>query len=178
MSKNLSREEKERILQKRAEVLAKRDEEDTFEYWGLEVVEFTLGDDRFAFESSFIQEVLPLKGLTPLPCTPPSILGIINHRGGIVSVMDLRLFFQLPENDASRDYLILLSSREMEVGIVAHRILGNRFIPYYQIDPPPPTLTKMGKVFLKGVVNGELIIFDGEKFLHHRSIIVNEESLS
>lgn len=176
MSQETSREEKQRILRERAEAFASIKEADTFDYWGLEIVELEIHEKRYAFESSFIQEVLPLKNLTPLPCAPPFIHGIMNLRGRIISVMDLQVFFQLPEKGSVGKYLVHLATEEMEVGIAAHKILGSRHIPLYQVEAPPPTFTKISKAFLKGIVDGSLIILDGERFLAHKSLVVNEEA--
>ena len=56
----------------------------------LEILEFTLGQERYAFPSSYVREVFPLTEITPLPGLPPYILGVVNVRGRILSVMDIR----------------------------------------------------------------------------------------
>ncbi len=58
----------------------------------IELVEFTLARGRYALEAKHVREVYPLRGLTPLPCTPSFILGIINVRGQLMAVTDLREF--------------------------------------------------------------------------------------
>lgn len=47
--------------------------------------------------SEYVREIYPLKEFTPIPCTPPFVLGIINVRGQILSVIDIKKFFDLPE---------------------------------------------------------------------------------
>jgi len=89
--------EKRAILKKRAQVLARAPKREDEAGECLEVVEFLLAYEQYGIESSYIREVYPLKDLTPLPCTPPFVLGIINVRGQILSVIDLKKIFDLPQ---------------------------------------------------------------------------------
>ncbi len=166
----------QRILRERAEALAKVNLEDDFDYWSMEVVEFLFAEERYALPTSVIKEVLPLRGLTPLPYTPPFILGIINVRGEIFSVMDFRVFFHLPEKRSSKTHVILITDGALELGIAVDTILETSSIPLYKVKPPPSTWTGIRPEFLQGVVHGELIILDGKRFLKNKDLIVKEES--
>ncbi len=87
-----SSKEKARTLKERARALAREAagiEEDESH---LEVVEFMLAHERYALELTHIREVYPLKELTPLPGTPDFVLGIINVRGQILSIVDIKRF--------------------------------------------------------------------------------------
>ena len=86
-----------RILRERALALAAEPGETQTLADSIEVVEFLLAHERYAVESSYVREVYPLENLTPLPCTPGFVLGIVNLRGEILSVIDLKKFFDLPE---------------------------------------------------------------------------------
>ena len=83
-------DETERILRERALALAAEPGETQTLAQSIEVVEFLLAHERYAVESAYVREVYPLENLTPLPCTPAFVLGIVNLRGEIVSVIDLR----------------------------------------------------------------------------------------
>jgi purine-binding chemotaxis protein CheW len=75
----------------------------------VEVIAFTLAHERYAVETSCIREIHVLEDLTPLPCTPDFIVGIVNLRGCITAVVDLKKFFDLPEpgfTDAHRVLVI------------------------------------------------------------------------
>ena len=74
-------EEKQKILRARAQALAREPEAEEAARRTLEVVEFLLAYETYGIESSYVREVYPLKAFTPLPCTPPFVLGIINIRG-------------------------------------------------------------------------------------------------
>src|SRR5439155_26042073 len=81
----------------RARVLAQEPAETAALEERLEVIEFRLADEQYGLESAYVREVYPMKELTPLPCTPPFVLGLINLRGQILSVIDIKKFFGLPE---------------------------------------------------------------------------------
>ena len=93
----LTPDETKAILKARAKALAREQEPDQCEQDRLEVIEFVLADEKYAVESSFVREVYPFREFTPIPGAPPFVLGIINVRGHIVSVVDLKKFFGLPE---------------------------------------------------------------------------------
>src|SRR5882724_8355786 len=74
----------------------------------LELLEFRLATERYALETRHVQGVHPLRELTPLPCTPPFLLGIVNVRGRILPVLDLKKFFDLPEKGLTDLHRIIL----------------------------------------------------------------------
>src|SRR4029453_9458434 len=62
---------------------------------------FRHGEEIYAVPSSAVREVYPLKGLSPLPCTPPFVLGVINARGHILPVIDLTSLLGLAKQQVS-----------------------------------------------------------------------------
>lgn len=169
-------EEQKAILKKRAQVLARapKGEEDAGEC--LEVVEFLLAYEKYGIESAYIREVYPLKDLTPLPCTPPFVLGIINVRGQILSVIDLKKFFDLPGKgltDLNR--VIIIQAENMEFGILADAILSIRLIPVSEIQASLPTLTGIRAEYLRGVTSDRLVVLNVAKILSDPGLIVHEE---
>lgn len=167
--------EQQRILRERALALAREPEKaETAER--LEVVEFLLAHELYGIESSYIREVHPLKELTPLPCTPPFVLGIMNVRGKVLSVIDLRKFFDLPEKGLTDlNKVIIVNDDAMEFGILADAILGVRLIPARDLQPSLPTLTEVRADYLKGVTEERLVVLDGGKILMDKRIVVHEE---
>jgi purine-binding chemotaxis protein CheW len=169
-------QKKQEVLKERAKLLAQEPKRAKTDETYLEVVEFQLEYEHYAIETSYIREVYPLKELTPIPCTPPFVLGIINIRGQILSVLDLKTFFNLPEKGlVDMNKVIILHSDEMEFGILTDTILGVRSIPLSDIQPSLPTLTDIRAKYLKGVTAERLVILDAAKILSDRNIIVHEE---
>jgi len=172
---SLSEQDKKTILKARAKALAApRRSESAQEY--LEIIEFQLGSETYGFELHHAAEVSVLKELTPVPCTPAFVLGIINVHGRVLSVIDLKRFFDLP-NDALTDLnrVIVIRNGGMEVGILADNIHGVRRIPRRDVKPSLPTLTGVRGEYLKGITADRLIVLDAEKLLSDRKIVVQEE---
>lgn len=177
-------EKKKEILTTRAKALAKEGKEKEELEEHIEIVEFLLANEQYGIETSFVREVYPLRELTPLPCVPPFVLGIINVRGKILSILDIKKFFDLPEKglgDLNKVIILhsdkpaLSEAKEMEFGILADVILGTRSIPANEIQLALPTLTGIRAEYLKGVAKDRLVILDGEKLLLHKKLIVHEE---
>ena len=142
----------------------------------LEVIEFVLADEHHALETRRVREVVPLKDFTPLPCTPPFIRGIINVRGQILTVIDLKRFFELPETGiADLHRVIILSADGMELGLVTDAVLQVRAIPADRIQASLPTLTGWRAAYLKGVTDERLAILDADRILADPRLIVEEE---
>jgi purine-binding chemotaxis protein CheW len=171
-----SPEETHAILKKRARALARepKQAESTQNY--IEIVEFSLSQEIYGIESAFVREVYPLKDLTSLPGTPSFVLGIINVRGQILSVIDLKKFFNLPEKGLGNlNKVIILHNDMMEFGILADAILGTRPVQLTAIQPAPVALTGSGAEYLKGVAQESVVIIDVEKILGDEKIIVRQE---
>jgi purine-binding chemotaxis protein CheW len=144
------------------------------EQW--EVVEFLLASERYAIESTAVREVYPLRALTPLPCTPAFVLGIVNVRGQILAVLDLRRLFDLPIQGLTElNKVVILRAGGVEVGILADVIVGVQTVPLAQIQPSLSTLSGIRKEFLKGVTAGGLVILDADKIVACDSILVHED---
>ena len=76
------------LLKARARKLAQEEIKADSDLEILDVIVFCLASETYGIESAYVREVYPLKDFTPLPGTPPFVLGIINVRGQIISVVD------------------------------------------------------------------------------------------
>lgn len=142
----------------------------------LDVLEFTLARERYALEIRFVREVYPLKDLTPLPCTPPFMPGIVNVRGRMLPVIDLRRFFDLPgEGLADLHRVIAIEDGGVELGLLADAAVGVRSIPTDSIQPSLPTLTGVRSDYLKGVTGEGLVVLDAARIMTDPRIVVDEE---
>jgi purine-binding chemotaxis protein CheW len=142
----------------------------------LEVVEFSLAGERYGIETWWVREVSPLKTYTPLPCTPPFVLGLTNLRGQILSIVDVRQFFDLPHRGLTDlNKVIVLTGEGMEFGILADVIAGVRPVPRAALQPELPTLTGIRAEYLLGVTSEGLVILDGRRLLSDRSLVVHQE---
>ena len=167
--------DKRQLLHERAKLLARKPDAPSAAAQ-MEVIEFVLADEHFAVESAAVREVCPLKNLTPLPCTPPFVRGIINVRGQILTVIDLRRFFGLPETGlADLRRVIILRGEGLELGLLADAVLRVRTVARDTIQPSLATLTGIGAEYLRGVTDERLVILDEGRILADPKLIVQEE---
>jgi len=166
-----SAEQAKQILKARALALAAEPVPAELADERIEAVEFMLAHERYAVESRYVREIFPLDNLTPLPCLPRFVPGIVNLRGEILAVIDLKTFFDLPGKGLTDlDKVIVLHSGTMLFGILADAIVGVRHVPLADIQPALPTLTGIREDYLQGVTAGRLVVLDARKLLADEGI--------
>lgn len=167
---------KKEILEERARALATVPAEDETEGQVLEVVQFMLSDEKYGIETTSVREIYPLKDYTPVPCTPAYILGIINVRGEIITVINLKKFFELPERGITElNKVIIVQTATMQMGILADAISGVRLVASATMEPSLPTLTGVRAQFIKGITGDRLVILDVQKITTDKRILVEEQ---
>jgi purine-binding chemotaxis protein CheW len=168
--------EAERILRARAKALAIPRRQSMTAGAMLELLEFRLASERYALETRHVQDVHPLRDLTPLPCTPAFVLGIVNVRGRILPVLDLKKFFDLPERGLTDLHrIILVRGNDLEFGLLADVIVGVRSVAADSLQPSLPTLTGIRAEYLKGIGEDRLVVLDVQRILADPKIIVHQE---
>lgn len=173
--KILSPEEKHSLLKKRAHALALRDDSESIQQECIEIIVFRLAYEIYGIETSFVREVYPLKDITPLPGTPSFVVGIINVRGQIVSVIDLKKFFNLPDKGLGElNKVIIMCNERMEFGILADVVEGTRSVILEDILAAPPAVPGIGKKYLKGVSKDHIVLLEAESLLNDENIIVSD----
>ncbi|MFH1117928.1 MAG: chemotaxis protein CheW [Pseudomonadota bacterium] len=175
--RSVTEEDKRRILRERARQLArKRDADAENDEASLVVIGFRLGDERYAVEVEFVREVYALRDLTPVPCTPRFVLGIINVRGQVVSVTDTKVLFGLPDNVVGLESRVLiLSDQVMEMGILVDEVYGEQRIPVDKIQSQLPAPKGIRREYIRGVTQDRLVILDGAALLCDDNIVVHED---
>lgn len=169
----------QRILRERAQSLARVPSAGPAAESTLDLLEFRLASERYGLETRYVHEVHPLRELTPLPCTPEFVLGIVNVRGRILPVLDLKKFFQLPDQGLTDLHRIIhLRGNGLELGLLADVMVGVRRVPLDRLQPSLPTLTGIRAEYLKGVTDERLVVLDLDRLLSDPKIIVHEEVLS
>jgi purine-binding chemotaxis protein CheW len=164
------------ILKNRALALAKEPGEQKAASAGMEYIVFMLAGETYGIEAGFVREVYPLKEYTTLPGVPSYILGIVNIRGRILPVIDLKKLLNLPEKGLGElNKVLILDNGKMEFGILADVVHGTQSVDNDDIKSIPPTVTGIGEEYIKGVTTDMLIVLDGEKLLSDSNIVVNDE---
>ena len=165
-----------RVLHERAVALARAPHTDSPAEGQLELLEFNLADERYALETRHVVEIHPLRDLTPLPGTPPFIRGIVNLRGRILPVFDLKKFFALPERGVTDLHrIIVVRGHDLELGLLADVVSSVRTIATASLAPPLPTLSQIAAEYLRGVSEERLVVLDLDRILADPKIVVHDE---
>jgi purine-binding chemotaxis protein CheW len=114
---------------------------------------FTLGPEEYAVKATQVQEIARLTVVTHVPGMPSFIRGVINLRGKIVPILDLKSRFRIAEgaaNDTSTRIVIALIGEQL-IGLIVDAVSGVVRLPTSQIEPIPATLPKVDADYLIGV---------------------------
>lgn len=142
----------------------------------LGVLEFRLGQERYALETAHVREVCTFRHLTPLPSLPPFVRGIVNVRGLILPVLDLKALLDLPEEGvADLHRVIVIEGNDLAFGLLADAAVGVRAIPVGSLHPAPPTLTGLRADYVKGLTAERLLVLDVARMLADSRLIVHQD---
>ncbi|MBC8509394.1 MAG: chemotaxis protein CheW [Anaerolineales bacterium] len=173
-----------RILERRARTLARLPSEEITSAESLQLLTFPLGDERYGVYIDLVQDVRPLsqQNWSLVPCTPNFIVGAINIRGRIYSLMDVAHFTGLPSRSFTETtHVLLLRSRDhdmedaMELSILADDIPQVVNIPFSAVESASVTLSTRMQEYVRGVTKDMLIILDLARLLSDPGIIVHQE---
>ena len=119
-------------------------------------VTFSLCDELFGVEVSRTREILSLTPVTKVPQTPDYLLGVINLRGQVVPVVDMRLKLGLPAGAETEDTCIIVVDVQVDgevitVGALADAVREVMDIRSDQIEPPPRLGTRLNTEFINGM---------------------------
>lgn len=119
-------------------------------------VTFSLSDELFGVEVSRTREILSLTPVTKVPQTPNYLLGVINLRGQVVPVVDMRLKLGLPVGAETEDTCIIVVEVQVDgepiiVGALADAVQEVSEIRSDQIEPPPRLGTRLNIEFISGM---------------------------
>lgn len=125
---------------------------------------FTLDKEQFAVDISKVREVLEFTSVTKVPRTPEFMRGVINLRGSVVPVVDLRLKFGLTRTEPCIDTCVIITEVESKgeklvLGALADSVQEVIELEPGSIEPPPRMGTRVNIDFIRGMGK------QGEKFL-------------
>ena len=117
-----------------------------------QIISFKIGDEEYGLEILKVKEVIRIKEITRLPKAPDFVRGVINLRGDVIPIIDLRKKFGLPEEMyADNTRVIVVEVEGKLMGIVVDSVSHVIRIDESQIDKPP-LLSGMSREYIMGVV--------------------------
>lgn len=124
-------------------------------------VTFRLGEEIYGIDVLQVQEVLRITEISPVPGAPDHVLGIINLRGNVVTVIDARNRFGMPPkeaDDASR--IIVVDAFDKVIGLLVDNVSEVAYVPNSNIESAPNVGAEEVNRFVSGVCNreGDLLI--------------------
>jgi purine-binding chemotaxis protein CheW len=135
----------------------------------LQWVTYRLDEETYGINVMQVQEVLRYTEIAPVPGAPDYVLGIINLRGNVVTVIDTRSRFGLPPTDTSDNTrIVIIESDEQVVGILVDSVAEVVYLRSSEIDSTPNVGTEESAKFIQGVSNRNgnlLILVDLNKLL-------------
>ncbi|MCX7921992.1 MAG: chemotaxis protein CheW [Clostridia bacterium] len=130
---------------------------------------FTLGNESYGIEIKYVTEIIGIQPITEVPELYDYIRGIINLRGKIIPVMDVRLRFKKPFREYNdRTCVIVIDIKDISIGLIVDSVSEVLSIPDTEIVPPPD-ISKGGNKYIKGIgkVGGEVkLVLDCDRLLN------------
>ena len=135
----------------------------------LQWVTFQLDQETYGINVMQVQEVLLYSEIAPVPGAPNYVLGIINLRGNVVTVIDTRLRFGLPQTEVTDSTrVVIIESEKQVIGILVDSVAEVVYLKKSEIDTAPNVGTDESSRFIQGVSNRDdelLILVDLDKML-------------
>ncbi len=122
---------------------------------------FTLGEEEYGVEILKVQEIKGYSGITPIPNTPPYIKGVMNLRGTVIPVVDLRAKFSMSAREYNKfTVIIVVSVGARIVGLVVDAVSDVLDIRRSDIRPTPDLGARADTRFISGMatVGGKLVV--------------------
>lgn len=132
---------------------------------------FRIGDEIYGIEIAMVQEIITVIPITQVPSTPNFIKGIINLRGDILSIVDVRLRFHMMEREYDDLTCIIVVERDGEkIGLLVDEVHEVKFITKANLAPPPNAKLAYQNQFIRslGHVDDEVVLLvDAEDLLNY-----------
>jgi purine-binding chemotaxis protein CheW len=134
-----------------AEIIAQELNEQEEDTQKSKYLTFNIGSETYAIEIRYVTEIIGIQPITEVPEVPEYIKGIINLRGKIIPVMDVRLRFKKPFLEyAERTCVIVIDVEEISIGLIVDSVAEVITIPDSDVVMPPE-VSKGSSRFIKGI---------------------------
>lgn len=155
------------IVKNSAQVLAEDQEEDELLTDETQLVTFKVDREEYGVHIMQVQEIIRLAAITRVPRAPSFVEGIMDLRGKVLPVVDLRKRFALPTKEHTENSrVVVVNIDDMTLGLIVDAISEVMRLPNGAIEPPPRIIAGIESRFLKGIGRLEkrlLILLDLDK---------------
>ena len=125
-----------------------------------QVVSFRLGEEEYGVDIMTVQEIILLGCITQVPEVPDHVLGVINLRGNVIPILNLRRRFGMPDQEPEDETrIVVMNLNGRTVGVVVDGVSEVLRLSLDDISPPPQSLSGVGKEYINGLArNGERLL--------------------
>lgn len=118
----------------------------------LQLVTFSIGEEEFGVNILKVQEIIRTMEITKVPRSPEFVEGVINLRGKVIPIIDLRRRFGLASKAGDKDTrIIVIEINSVIVGFVVDAVSEVLRIPAGTVEPPPPVVAGVESDYISGV---------------------------
>lgn len=119
---------------------------------GGKFLSFRLFEEDYALDALRVVEIVGIIDITPVPQTPDFVKGVINLRGKVIPVVDLRIRFNMPEeNYTDETCIIVVEVGELQMGVIIDTVLEVLDIDSSDIEPPPSFGVEVNTDYIYGM---------------------------
>ena len=135
---------------------------------------FRLGNEDYGIEIRYVTEIVGMQKITEVPDMPAFVKGVVNLRGQVIPILDVRLRFHMQSRDYDeRTCIVVVSINGSQVGLVVDTVNEVRHIDAEQISPPPKTAGADSAQYIQGmgkVGDVVIILLEGQRLLHENEV--------
>lgn len=135
---------------------------------------FSLGEEEFGIDISYVTEIIGILPITPTPDVPEYVQGVINLRGKIIPVMDVRIRFNKEIKEYhDRTCIIVATIKEVTIGLIVDSVVEVLSIDNEKISVPPDFNKDYKRKFVKGITNYDKkirLLVECEKLLGEKEV--------
>ena len=147
-----------------------------------QIVSFRLADEEYGLDIMKVQEIILIGQITHMPQTPDFVRGLINLRGQVIPIIDLRSRFDFPAGEKSESQrIIVVNVGTRTMGIVVDEVDQVLRVKAEDIEPPPTSVKGIKHDFITGLVKQEnklVILLDIEHLLTEKDATAVAEAAS
>jgi len=113
---------------------------------------FEIENEYFAINVLNVIEIISMNKITPVPELPPYIKGVINLRGEVIPIIDVRTRFEKPEIEVTESTCIIQIKYDgYDLGLIVDKVIGTLTIPEEQVAPPPSAKLRVANRFIRNI---------------------------
>ncbi len=135
----------------------------------LQIVIFDLAGETYGADIQAVQAIVRMQQITRIPQAPPAVEGVINLRGKVDPVMDLRKRFGLNATEETKDSrIVIVNIGDQDVGLIVDAVAEVTRIPLDSIEPPSDVVSTVETDYISGIAKFEdrmIILLDLDKVM-------------